>query len=237
MTASTAMERTTLTSSTWRPDQAVVEVLVGEPVSLDRLMDAVRESQRLLSAESVGPATPELLAQSAQSVFRVLATAYPRLHENPARAYELGLQLGLQQSRRSESARSQPDPVTWEVAEQGSLVMTIKDAGFDGVAGQLLSLFSLIGEDPHEPDVSTASLRNLAAFLAEHPGLPPPSVGLDPNGYVDAEWTLPDDSLVVMVFLPDERIRCVAIGSVDASGTRHRRDILEMLKPLPFGAA
>ena len=105
------------------------------------------------------------------------------------------------------------------------------------VAARLRDIFALADEDPHEPNVSPASVRNLVAFLVDNPTLPHPSLGLDPNGYVDAEWSLPDGTLVVMVFLPDDQIRCVAVGSVDVSGTLPRQDILTLLEPLPLMTA
>ncbi len=105
------------------------------------------------------------------------------------------------------------------------------------VAARLRDIFTLAAEDPDEPNVSPASVRNLVAFLVDNPALPHPSIGLDPNGYVDAEWSLPDGTLVVMVFLPEDQIRCVAVGSVDVSGTLPRQDVLALLEPLPLMTA
>lgn len=128
-------------------------------------------------------------------------------------------------------------PRLWHSLTNLQSALMITRAGFDGVASRLLEIFKVAAEDPDEPDVSPASVQNLVAFLADNPTLPHPSVGLDPNGYVDAEWSLPDDTLIVMVFLPDDRIRCAAVGSFDVSGTLPREDVLGLLEALPFVTA
>ena len=54
------------------------------------------------------------------------------------------------------------------------------------------------------------SLRAMARFLIEHGEFADPLAGPDPDGIMQIEWRIFGDGLLVMAFLEDEYIHCVA---------------------------
>ena len=133
-----------------------------------------------------------------------------------------------------ESPRVPPVP---EESRQSAIVGALFVAGRTSVVNRLLELFKLVDQDPDEPRIVTASLRNLAQFLSANPQLKSPGVGLDPEGYLAAEWAINGGGLVATVFLPDDHVRYADLPGDEVereavSGTCRRQDALEHIPSL-----
>ena len=82
------------------------------------------------------------------------------------------------------------------------------------------------------------SLRNLAIFFVDgNTELPDPEIGIDPDGFLLAEWCR-SNAATSMEFLPDGSIVFVATmtvdgqeGSQDIHGTGGREHALQTVRP------
>ena len=130
------------------------------------------------------------------------------------------------------------------VSEQNTFVALLVSAGQDAVAERVLKLFRIVDEDPEKHPVETESLRNFTAFFSTYLDLGVPAVGVDGEGSIQAEWRTAERGVVVMVFLPDGRVRYAGVAGLNPAntirvrGTVHREDVLEQLRelPAPFGS-
>ncbi len=95
--------------------------------------------------------------------------------------------------------------VSYEVIEQ------LRSRGRELVAEELVELLRNIQEDPYDDvEIQMFSLQAMARFLIEHDQFADPLVGPDPEGLMQIEWRIFGDGLLVMAFLKDEYIHCVA---------------------------
>ncbi len=90
------------------------------------------------------------------------------------------------------------------------------------IAKRLGYLHGLAQDDPDEPSMVLASLRNLALFFLGETGLPAPQVGLSPDGLLQAEWSLEGDGVLAMTFLPGNLVRFAAVSGASCFGERRR---------------
>ena len=72
--------------------------------------------------------------------------------------------------------------------------------------------------DPDRAGVKLYSLQEMARFLLRHKGYASPIVGTDPHGIVQVEWRFDGNGLLVVAFLGDGQVHCVALS--DATATR-----------------
>ena len=77
-------------------------------------------------------------------------------------------------------------------------------------AEDLIEMLRNIQEDPEEPAIKFFSLQAMARFLIKHRKFDDPIIGPDPIGFMQAEWHITGDGLLVMAFLDDNQIHCVA---------------------------
>ena len=61
-----------------------------------------------------------------------------------------------------------------------------------------------------EPDIQLFSLRDMARFLVKHRTFEDPIAGPSPYGIMQVEWHIVGDGLLVMAFVGDGQIHCVA---------------------------
>ena len=80
------------------------------------------------------------------------------------------------------------------------------------IATRLDYLFEISQEDPDEPTMALASLRELALFFASEPQRDEPEIGLSPDGHLQAEWRVGDGGILAMKFLRDGLIQFAAIS-------------------------
>ena len=80
------------------------------------------------------------------------------------------------------------------------------------IATRLNYLLECCQEDPDEPTIALASLRELALFFASEPQSEEPEIGLSPDGHLLAEWRVGDRGVLAMKFLRDGLIQFAAIS-------------------------
>ena len=119
-------------------------------------------------------------------------------------------------------ATSGPDTILVDIPEIDNLpggrtdeyhrvIEQLRSYGRPMVAEELLEMLRNIQEDPdHEVDIQVYSLQAMARFLIEHGEYTDPLAGHDPDGLMQIEWRIFGDGLLVMAFLEDEYIHCVA---------------------------
>ena len=95
-------------------------------------------------------------------------------------------------------------------AEYQQVVDGLRAAGREIPAEDLIEMLRDIQEDPEEPEIKLYSLRAMARFLIKHRRFYDPIIGPDPIGIMQAEWHIIGDGLLVMAFLDDNHIHCVA---------------------------
>ena len=96
-------------------------------------------------------------------------------------------------------------------------------SGHDAIAARLVHLHRLVDEDPEEPRIPIESLRGLASFLLNEPRLPSPRLGVGPEGFIQAEWRVPEDGMLALKFLPSGFIRFAAVSAPVQPGIERRR--------------
>ena len=94
--------------------------------------------------------------------------------------------------------------------------------GWRAVAERVQELCRMVGDDPDEPPIVLASLRELALFLLSQPQIPEPEIGVSPNGLALAEWASAERGVLAMKFLPDGRIQFAAVSAAAGSGPPFR---------------
>ena len=80
------------------------------------------------------------------------------------------------------------------------------------IASRLNYLLECSEEDPDEPTMALASLRELALFFASEPQRDEPEIGLSPDGHLQAEWRVGDGGILAMKFLRDGLIQFAAVS-------------------------
>ena len=105
-----------------------------------------------------------------------------------------------------------------EPDEYHQVIEQLRTRGREIVAEDLVELLHNIQEDPEDDvEIQLHSLQSMARFLIEHGGFADPLAGPDPEGLMQIEWRIFGDGLLVMAFLEDEYIHCVAQAESPAS--------------------
>ena len=94
--------------------------------------------------------------------------------------------------------------------EYQQVVDELRSGGREIPAEDLIEMLRNIQEDPEEPEIKLFSLRAMVRFLIKHRKFDDPIIGPDPIGIMQAEWHIIGDGLLVMAFLHDNQIHCVA---------------------------
>ena len=94
--------------------------------------------------------------------------------------------------------------------EYPQVVDDLRSAGREIPAEDLIEMLRNIQEDPEEPEIKLFSLQAMARFLIKYRKFDDPIIGPDPIGIMQAEWHIIGNGLLVMAFLDDNQIHCVA---------------------------
>ena len=86
----------------------------------------------------------------------------------------------------------------------------LRSKGREISAEDLIEILRNAKEDPDAPAINIYSLRAMARFLIEYKEFDDPIIGPDPRGTMQVEWHILEDGLLVMAFLGDDCIHCVA---------------------------
>ena len=138
--------------------------------------------------------------------------------------YDAGLHAGFDQTKcRFFQYDIEPSITilvdTWEAddaveaefdAEYQEVIDDLRAGGREIPAEDLIEMLRNIQEDPEEPPINLFSLQAMARFLINHRKFDDPIIGPDPIGIMQAEWHIVGDGLLVMAFLDDNQIHCVA---------------------------
>ena len=77
-------------------------------------------------------------------------------------------------------------------------------------------------KSPDELEINLYSLQEMARFLLRHRDYACPIVGTDPQGIIQIEWRFDGNGLLVVAFLGEETVHCVALS--DATPEREELD-------------
>ncbi len=122
-------------------------------------------------------------------------------------------------SRSSSRSAAQIDAA----GDHHGIAIALEQSGFSTIAARLVHLHELVDDDPEEPAIPIESLRGLASFLLNERQLPSPRLGVGPEGFMQAEWRVPESGLLAMKFLPSGFIRFAAISAPAQPGIERRR--------------
>ncbi len=88
---------------------------------------------------------------------------------------------------------------------------TLDGMGYQKIASRLRYLYEVTQDkNPDDPVMEFMSLRELALFfISDNISLPHPQIGIDPDGFLQAEWYSHKGS-ALMAFLPDGSIQFAA---------------------------
>ncbi len=148
---------------------------------------------------------------------------------------EESISVSLVKKNRSNSnkvAQSSSSPISSDCTEP-NLILQIRNstiheeifnalliAGYHKIVNRLTYLYGILqdSDDPEDPDMDIKSLQNLALFFTKNSALlPPPDIGVDPEGLLQAEWHR-SNVIVLMNFLPDEKIVFAATSTLNGQG-------------------
>ena len=121
-------------------------------------------------------------------------------------------------SRSSSRSAAQVDAA----GDHHDIAIALEQSGFSTIAARLVHLHELVDDDPEEPAIPIESLRGLASFLVNERQLPSPRLGVGPEGFMQAEWRVPESGLLAMKFLPSGFIRFAAISAPAQPGIERR---------------
>ena len=103
-------------------------------------------------------------------------------------------------------------------AEYLRVINVLRASGREIPAAKVTAKLQSGEGDPDRAGVKLYSLQEMARFLLRHKGYASPIVGTDPHGIVQVEWRFDGNGLLVVAFLGDGQVHCVALS--DATATR-----------------
>ena len=107
--------------------------------------------------------------------------------------------------------------------EYQKVIDNLRNGGREIPADDLIEILQNIKEDPEAAEINIFSLQVMARFLIKHRNFDDPIIGPDPIGTMQVEWHILGDGLLVMVFLDDDCIHCVAqADATDSSNALNR---------------
>ena len=110
-----------------------------------------------------------------------------------------------------------------ETATLDEILATLHEQGLTTVAARIVELSRLHATDPDEPELNTASLRELARVLINYDHLQSPQLMLREDGCLHAEWPLPNQGRIAMTVLPTGYVEFGAISAGARSGKKMLR--------------
>ena len=103
------------------------------------------------------------------------------------------------------------------------VIDNLRNGGREIPAEDLIEILRNTQDDPDAPKIKIFSLKAMARFLIEHRKFDDPIIGPDPMGVMQVEWHIIGDGLLVMVFVDDDCIHCVAqADATDCSDALNR---------------
>ena len=140
---------------------------------------------------------------------------------------------------------STDDPIQalGKAEDPAGIVNALRVADRCDVADQLSDLLEDLSEDGDARSIVLESLRELARFLIDERAFEAPAIGVDPAGFVQAEWPVLENGLLVMNFRPDGLIRFVAVSGPAQEGitrqkesdTLPKTELLQKIRPFLVG--
>lgn len=105
-----------------------------------------------------------------------------------------------------------------ELGRYREVVEQLRSRGRQLVAEELVELLHSIQEDPDDDvEIQLYSLQSMARFLIQHNEFDDPLATPDPDGLMQIEWSIFGDGLLVMAFLEDDNVHCVAQADLPTS--------------------
>ncbi len=94
--------------------------------------------------------------------------------------------------------------------EYQEVINDLQNGGREILADELFEMLRSAQEDPEEPEIKLFSLQAMARFLIREKQYDNPIFGADPRGLMQIEWHIDGHGLLVMAFVEEELIHCVA---------------------------
>ena len=197
-------------------------------MSLTTTTDEVRfeDARRAALLGSMGRSLPETSGTGVAPV-----TASHTAARLPRRSAETAVaanhpRRGPPGAARSDSSTVAPSRLLLDciiaATRHEDIIAALSFLGLDQIASRLRYLKNLSEEDPDEPLMVLASLRNLALFLVSEHCSAAPGIGLTPEGLLQAEWRLPGGGILAMNFHPANMIQFAAVSGVQWDRQRQR---------------
>ncbi len=95
-------------------------------------------------------------------------------------------------------------------AEYQKVINDLRNGGRELLAQDVFQMLSDSQENPENVNITLLSLQSMARFLIRQKDFDDPIVGKDPYGIVQIEWHIIGNGLLVLAFLDDYLIHCVA---------------------------
>ena len=125
--------------------------------------------------------------------------------------------------RFSQAARPKPetaDPPEITAARKPlEIASFLRETGLAAAAYRIEQLVEYADEDPDETPLDMGSLRDLARWLVQESVLLDPTVGVDHEGLLTAEWRVLPSGGLIMRFAPGDQIHYAGVVNVRGSGT------------------
>lgn len=102
-------------------------------------------------------------------------------------------------------------------------ISVLKKSGLHRAAKRITYLSSLHREDPDEPEIDLASLKQMVSTIISNPILRRPNLTLTEFGHIHAEWPTTLGGRVVMTFLPSGLADYAAISEAATQGSEIKR--------------
>ncbi len=108
-------------------------------------------------------------------------------------------------------------------SKPAEIVAVLRLAQLHRLADRVEYLHRLVKDDPDEPAIEFASLKELALFLVSERRFGEPEIGVSPDGFLQAEWPVKNGGVLVMNFLPDGLVQFAAVAESVIGDDRRRR--------------
>ena len=126
-----------------------------------------------------------------------------------------------------------------KAASENEIIDLLRDVELEPIADRLVYLQECVADDPEEEPMDLESLKQFASFIMSERQLRQPRIGVNPDGFIQAEWELTTDGGIAMNFLPSGFIEFAAISApathkvqrIRVSGTLAKDNALRDLAP------
>ena len=100
------------------------------------------------------------------------------------------------------------------------IVDELRNTGRELLAEEVIEMLRASQEDSDEADIQFFSLQAMARFLIKQKEFADPIVGPDPHGIMQIEWHIMGNGLLVMAFVEDGQVHCVAQADASPQGNQ-----------------